>query len=505
FPATPWHGSSTIENAMPETASTLRALLRAKLGAHPFVIASNREPYLHIREDGRRRWIRPASGLTVALDPLMRVCRGLWVAHGAGAADWEECDDRGRVQVPPDRPAYCLKRIRLTEDQLRRYYDGFANSALWPLCHVAYVRPVFLQEHWDGYREVNELFADRIAEELHNEPAFVFIQDYHLALLPRFLRERNPHVRIAHFWHIPWPNPEVFRICPWKEEILEGMLAADIIGFHIRYHCLNFIATVDSVLEARPDYERTAIVYQGHTSRIRAFPISIDFEEITRQASSWSMKRASKTLRAAYRVKPEQWLGLGVDRLDYTKGIPERLHGLDLFFERNPQYRGRLVFVQIGVPSREALQAYQALNEQVERKVAEINCKYGTEAWRPVLFLRAQFELPALIALYRQARFLIVSSLHDGMNLVAKEFIASQNDGRGVLILSQFTGAARELPDALLINPYSPDEIAAKIREAVEMDAAEVRQRMSKMRERVRENNIYKWAGSILKKLARLS
>ena len=490
---------------MPETARTLRALIRAKLGDHKFVTVSNREPYVHARQDGRVTWNRPASGLTVALDPLMQVCRGLWVAHGSGPADWEACDASGRVQVPPDRPAYTLKRIKLSEEQQRKYYDGFANSALWPLCHVAYQRPVFLREHWEGYREVNELFADRIAEELGDQPAFVFVQDYHFALLPRMLRERNPKALIVHFWHIPWPNAEVFRICPWKHEILEGMLGSHILGFHIRQHCLNFIDTVDRELEARPDRELTAIVYQGHTTRIRSFPISIDFDDVSEQAASWKMKKASAALRLAYHLKPDQWLGLGVDRLDYTKGIPERLQALDLFFERNPHYHGRLVFIQVGVPSRVNLEEYKSLNLHVDCKVAEINAKYGTDDWKPIIFLRAQFELPVLIALYRQARFLIVSSLHDGMNLVAKEYVASQTEGHGVLILSQFTGAARELPDALLINPYAPDEIAEKIREALEMDSAEVRRRMNKMRDRVRENNIYKWAGSILKKLSRLS
>jgi trehalose 6-phosphate synthase len=360
-------------------------------------------------------------------------------------------------------------------------------------------------EHWQGYQEVNQLFAERVAEEIGDRPAFVFIQDYHLALLPRLLRERCPQARIAHFWHIPWPNPEIFRICPWKEEILEGMLGSDILGFHLRYHCQNFIDTVDRELEARPDRELTAIVLRGHTTKIRAFPISIDFEDISRRAASAESERLLGALQRKYRLRENWILGLGADRLDYTKGIPERLRALDLFFERYPQYQGRLVFVQVAVPSRTRLGEYAQLKEQVERLVENLNWKYSRGAWRPVVYIAEHIDLPQLIALYRAARFAVVSSLHDGMNLVAKEFVASQVDKSGVLLLSQFTGAARELPDALLINPYAPDEVAEKIREALEMDRAEVRRRMERMRERVRENNIYKWAASILKKLSKIA
>jgi trehalose 6-phosphate synthase len=490
---------------MAETPESLSQLLRSKIGDRPFVVVSNREPYVHVHQNGRVECIRPASGLAVALDPLMQVSHGIWVAHGGGSADWDVCDAKGFVKVPPERPAYRLKRVALSREQEQNYYYGFSNSALWPLCHVAFRNPVFSLEHWQGYQEVNQLFAERVAEEIGDRPAFVFIQDYHLALLPRLLRERCPQARIAHFWHIPWPNPEIFRICPWKEEILEGMLGSDILGFHLRYHCQNFIDTVDRELEARPDRELTAIVLRGHTTKIRAFPISIDFEDISRRAASAESERLLGALQRKYRLRENWILGLGADRLDYTKGIPERLRALDLFFERYPQYQGRLVFVQVAVPSRTRLGEYAQLKEQVERLVENLNWKYSRGAWRPVVYIAEHIDLPQLIALYRAARFAVVSSLHDGMNLVAKEFVASQVDKSGVLLLSQFTGAARELSDALLINPYAPDEVAEKIREALEMDRAEVRRRMERMRERVRENNIYKWAASILKKLSKIA
>jgi len=488
-----------------ESRESLRQLIRKKLGRNKFLVISNREPYMHVRRDGRIDWIRPASGVTVALDPVMQASRGIWVAHGSGTGDKETSDARGFVAVPPDRPAYRLKRVWLTRQQEENYYYGFANSALWPLCHVAYRRPVFLREHWRAYRDVNALFADRVAEEVGKDRAFIFIQDYHFALLPRMLRVRCPRAVIAQFWHIPWPNPEVFRVCPWKHEILEGMLGNDILGFHIRYHCDNFMATVDRELEARPDRELTAIVYRGHMTKIRAFPISIDFEDISRRAASAETRRLAGTLRRKHRLSDKCILGVGADRIDYTKGIPERLEALDRLFERYPHYRGRLVFFQAGVPSRTHVEEYRRLNEEVDQRVAALNLKYGTREWQPVIFAREHLELSTLLAYYRVARFLIVSSLHDGMNLVAKEFVASQVDANGVLILSQFTGAGRELADAIQVNPFSPDEVAEGIRQAIEMDPVEIRQRMGRLRQHVRENNIYKWAGAVVRKLTKLA
>jgi trehalose 6-phosphate synthase len=450
-------------------------------------------------------WIRPASGMTAALDPVMQASRGYWVAHGSGSADAEAGDERGVVTVPPDRPTYHLKRVWLSKQQEEGYYYGFANAAMWPLCHIAYRRPVFRLEQWKAYAAVNQLFADSVSAEVGEKPSFVFIQDYHLALLPRMLRARCPQAILAHFWHIPWPNPEVFRICPWKHEILEGMLGNDILGFHTRYHCENFIATVDRELEARPDRERTAIVYRGHMTKIRAFPISIDFEDVSRRAGSQETVRMMAVLRRKYRLRRDCILGIGADRLDYTKGLPERIEALDWLFERYPEYRGRLVFFQAGVPSRSQVEEYRRLNEEVDARVAAINWKYGRRDWQPVIFVREHVPLSTLLALYRMAHFAVVSSLHDGMNLVAKEFVAAQVDANGVLVLSRFTGAARELVDALIVNPYSPHEMAERIHEAIDMEPLEIRRRMGRLREQVRENNIYKWAGDIIRKLSKMA
>ncbi len=438
-----------------------------------------------------------------ALDPVVRASQGLWVATATGDADDEVTDDRGRVAVPPENPSYTLKRLWLTPEQEEGYYNGFANSALWPLCHIAYRRPVFRRCDWLRYREVNELFARAVAEEIGRDKAFVFVQDYHLALLPRMLKQLCPQATVAQFWHIPWPNPEVFRICPWMIELLEGLLGNDLLGFHIRYHGNNFIDTVDRELEARPDRELTAIVYRRHTTKIRSLPISVDFEAIDRQARSPEVGRRMEQWRQQLSLH-EPFLGLGVDRADYTKGIPERLRALDAFLQRYPDYHGRFRFLQVAVPSRLGVEAYRQLNDEIDHLVAEINARHGRDSWKPICLLRQHVDPLGLYALYRLAGFCLVTPLHDGMNLVAKEFVAARVDERGVLLLSRFTGAARELRDASIVNPYAADELADQIHRALAMDPQEVRTRMRRLRERVRERNIYKWAGDIVRKLGRL-
>ncbi|MBI2956148.1 MAG: trehalose-6-phosphate synthase [Acidobacteria bacterium] len=466
-------------------------------------MVSNREPYIHTRRDGRLEALRPASGMALALDPVMQATGGLWVAHGSGDADREVADGRGCLRLPPEKPSYTLKRVWLSKQQEEGYYYGFANSALWPLCHIAYRRPVFRQRDWERYQEVNQLFADAVAEEIGPEPAFVFVQDYHLALLPRLLKERCPRATVALFWHIPWPNPEVFRICPWKTDLLHGLLGSDILGFHIRYHCNNFIDTVDRELEARPDREMTAIVYRGETTKIRSFPISVDFEAIDREAGRRAVRLRMQELRDQLGLQ-SQLVGVGIDRADYTKGIPERLRALDRFLDLYPDYHGRFAFVQVAVPSRLHVEEYRRLNEEVDALVEEINWKHGAGAWKPIVYINRHLDPVHLYALYRLARFCLVSSLHDGMNLVAKEFVAARGDDGGVLLLSQFTGAARELREAIVINPYAIDCLAEQIAQALAMDEREMRTRMRRLRETVRERNVYKWAADIIRKLGKL-
>jgi trehalose 6-phosphate synthase len=475
----------------------LQNVVRKRMAGLKFIAVSNREPYIHRNENGSIECIQPASGLTTAIDPIMRASGGVWVAHGSGSADRAVVDERDHVLVPPDERLYSLRRVWLPEKIEREYYYGLANEGLWPLCHIAFHRPKFSRKDWDSYRIANELFAQAVLEEAAGEPAFVFIQDYHFGLLPRMLKRYNPNLVVAQFWHIPWPNREAFRAFPWKQELLDGMLGNDLLGFHIRYHCQNFLDTVDRNLEALADLEHSTIVREGHKTTVRAFPISIDFEQHVADAKGGEVQAELAQWLLDLDPRPDI-LGIGIDRIDYTKGIPDRLNAIDLLLEQHPEYRGRLMFVQIGVPSRTAIAEYERLNRDLEALVAAINDKWKTDSWRPIRFVQRHMDQPALIALHLLADFCVVSSLHDGMNLVAKEFVASRFDGDGVLILSTFTGSARELTGALLINPFNGDEMAGAMHTAITMPAAERKRRMERMRATVESNNIYRWAGKII-------
>jgi trehalose 6-phosphate synthase len=484
--------------------SYFQKVVKERLSGYPLIVVSNREPYIHNWKEDRIEWLRPASGLTIALDPVMQACGGVWVAHGSGTADRETVDQHQKVKVPPDSPRYDLKRVWLSKEEEEGYYYGFSNEALWPLCHIAYTRPIFRSSDWEYYKKANHLFADAILEEIGDARPFIFIQDYHFALLPKIIKEKRPDAILVQFWHIPWPNPEAFRICPWKDELLEGLLGNDLLGFHIRHHCNNFIDTVDREMEARADREKSAIVFKGKTTYIRHFPISIDFDAIAERATKNGIEDEITRLKTKYHLF-DKFIGVGVDRLDYTKGVPEKLKAVDLFLEKNPEYRGRFVFVQLGAPSRTHIPSYKEINEEIDACVERINWKYGSGHWLPILLFREHVPLDSILAFYRMAHFCIVSSLHDGMNLVAKEYIAAKTDAEGVLLLSRFTGAARELGDALLINPYGSDEFAQAIKEAVEMTPAEMTQRMRKLQETVQEKNIYRWAEKIITKGLQIS
>ncbi len=484
------------------TRDSLSALVEEKLRDYLFIAVSNREPYIHAYSAREITVQQPASGLTVALDPVMQASGGTWVAHGSGDADREVVDKDSIVRVPPDSPRYSLRRVWLTKEEEAGYYYGFANESLWPLCHIAYTRPVFNESDWAMYKRVNSIFADSVIAEIGDRKAFVFVQDYHLALLPRMLKERNANVIVAQFWHIPWPNPEAFRICPWQDDILHGMLGNDLLGFHIRYHCNNFLETVDRSLECRIDREKVEITHKGKTTAVRSFPISVDYEALDRESRRDEVDAETLRLKEKLGIGDEI-IGLGLDRIDYTKGMPDRFKALDRFFSRYPEYCERVVFVQAGVPSRTQVGAYQHLNEEIDELVAEINSRHGADRWKPIVYLREHESPLTLMAMRKMANFCVVSSLHDGMNLVAKEYVASRSDEDGALILSRFTGASRELTDALLVNPYATDNFAETIKNAVEMPLAERQKRMRRMREVVRENNIYKWAADVLTELVR--
>ncbi len=479
-------------------------IIREKLKGLRLFVISNREPYIHNWNENKIECIRPASGLTVALDPMMQACGGIWFAHGSGTADREVVDLNQKVKVPPWDPQYELKRIWLSKEEEEGYYYGFSNEAIWPLCHIAYTRPVFRASDWEFYKKVNRIFANTVLEEIGSERPLIFIQDYHFALLPRMIKERRKDAILVHFWHIPWPNPEAFRICPWKKEILEGLLGNDLLGFHIRYHCNNFIDTIDRELEARPDRERYAIVYKGQTTYVRHFPISIDFDAIDEASKKSEVDEEIIRLKTKFHLF-DKIVGIGVDRLDYTKGIPEKFRAIDLFLDQNPQYRRRFVYIQLGAPSRDHIPSYKKINDEIDEWVERINWRHRTDHWVPILFLREHIPFLSMLAFYRMSHFCIVSSLHDGMNLVAKEYIAAKSDPDGVLLLSQFTGASRELTEALLINPYATDEFAQMIKKAIEMTPEEVSQRMRKLRGIVQGRNVFRWADRILTKAIQIS
>jgi alpha,alpha-trehalose-phosphate synthase [UDP-forming] len=485
------------------TKEDLHQLVKTKLADELFIVVSNREPYIHILSNDKIKCIIPASGLTMALDPVMRACGGTWIAHGSGSADKRVVDDKNRILVPPDLSLYTLKRIWLTKEQEKGYYLGFSNETLWPLCHIAYVPPSFDESNWNSYQNVNRRFADAVLEEIGDRKAFVFVQDYHFALLSRLIKAGNDKVITAQFWHIPWPNPEAFRICPWAEELLDGLLANDMLGFHIKYHCDNFIETVRLTLESRVDHERLAVSRGGKTTVVKPFPISVDFQRITAEADKPEIKSEIEAIRHKWKLRNEV-IGIGIDRLDYTKGIPHRIRALDTFLSRYPEYQGRVVFFQLGEISRIDIKKYQELNVEIDTLVEQVNGKYQTDSWKPIIFSREHLSQLTLTAFKRLADFCIVSSLHDGMNMVAKEYVASRTDEDGVLILSRFTGAARELTDAVLINPYAIDHFAESIKKAIEMPPEQKKAKMKKLRKIVEENNIYKWAGNIISELVSL-
>lgn len=485
------------------TEEKLKDLVRAKLGENALFLVSNREPYLHITDEvtGRAGCIRPASGVVTAIDPIMRACGGTWIAHGSANADRKFVNSKNKLGVPPGDNRYILKRVWLSKEEEDGYYYGFANEGLWPLCHITHTRPVFRKPDWEAYKKVNQKFADSVLEELPTENPFVFIQDYHFTLLPQMIKAKRPDATIALFWHIPWPNPEVFSICPYQVEILDGMLGCDLIGFHVQFHCNNFIDTANRFLECRVDTEKFSIIRGGKETFVRSFPISVDIN--INSTIDEDEKECMDKIRKEYELDG-RIIGLGIDRIDYTKGLAERMMAIDRFLEKYPGYRKRFVFIQIGAPSRTHIKRYHDLMGELDELVEKINWKYMDDGWKPIIYFKRHFPPEEIKPFYRLADICIVSSLHDGMNLVAKEYIAAKNDLNGSLILSRFTGAARELTDAIQINPYSIEEFADSIKLAVDMPPPEKKRRMENMRKTVAENNIYKWAGNIITELTAL-
>jgi trehalose 6-phosphate synthase len=488
------------------TPERLRVGIHNRLNGNRLFVVSNREPYEHMRRGRSIDVVIPASGLVTALEPILRACDGTWIAHGSGDADREVVDAHCRVRVPPEQPRYTLRRVWLTRKEQEGYYYGFANEGLWPLCHIAYTRPMFRAGDWEAYQRVNQKFADAVVDEMAGvEEPLLLIQDYHFACLPALVKEKRPDARVAVFWHIPWPNPEAFGICPWRQELLAGLLGADIVSFHIEAHCRNFLDTVDRFLECRIEWERHAVHRSHHVTCVHPHPISVALSESTagpRDATSapdWDREAIRRELGVA-----GLYLGVGVDRVDYTKGIIERFRGIERFLERHPAYLERFAFIQIGAPSRTHIKRYQDLLVEVETEADRINMRFATDNWQPIRLHRKHHSHEDINRLYRIADFCLVTSLHDGMNLVAKEFAAARTDEDGVLVLSQFAGASGELTDALLINPYDIDQLAESIAQAIEMPAAERRTRMRQMRRVIRDHNVYRWAAELVSDLAKV-
>lgn len=487
------------------TAHRLNEHMRVELGGKKLFMVSNREPYMHTKEGKMVKCIVPAGGVVTALDPVMRICDGIWIAHGSGDADRESVDGNDKLRVPPEEPAYTLKRIWLTKEEEDGYYYGFANEGLWPLCHITHTRPVFRLEDWGYYQRVNEKFAEALLKEISGqESPLVLIQDYHLALLPLLVKEKRPDAKVSLFWHIPWPNPEAYGICPWLREILIGMLGADIIGFHTQFHCNNFLDTVDRFLESKTDWEQFSVERSGNMTIVKPFPISVDFDGLTLNTPAAHDKEPLKENMLKEVGAQGKIIGIGVDRIDYTKGIPERFRAIERFLEKYPDFIGRFTFVEMGAPSRLHVKRYRDLMTEVEETVEKINWRFQAKGWKPIVFLKAHHSHDEINRFYKIADLCMVTSLHDGMNLVAKEFVASRSDEDGVLILSQFTGAARELKDAVIVNPYDIEMMADAIYTALNMDPSEKSERMRRMRAAVKEQNIYRWAGDLITSLARL-
>ncbi len=479
------------------SSETLFRFVREHLPSEQIIAVSYRQPYAHKESPEGLTWMTPASGLVTAIEPIMKACGGTWIAVATSEADRVAADENGALMVPPDNPAYRLKRLWLSEEETAGFYAGFANEGLWPLSTLAYVKPRFRASDWKTYQEVNARYADAIVAEAKSSAPIVFIQDYHFGILPRLVRERLPNALIIFFWHIPWPNAESFGILPWREEILRGLLPADIIGFHTQQHCNNFLDCVDTHIEALVDREHNTVRHGNDFGMVRPYPISIAWPDL-KALSVPDVQTCRKEVIAQLRIHPKTKIILGVERLDYVKGIPERLRAFGIFLEKNPLWRGKVCFVQIASPSRSAIPAYADIDAEVEEIAAEINEKFADGKWQPVHLLKQNYAQPDLYRFYRAADTFIVSSLHDGMNLVAKEFISARDDERGSLILSEFTGSSRELVDAIIVNPHDEEKVADCLLRALTMSEDEQAARMKSMRERVKTNNVFAWAAQIL-------
>lgn len=486
------------------TDESLRAWARAHAYEGQVLVLANCEPYRHDPGPGGAAVLRHStSGLVTALEPLIRATSGVWIAHGSGLADHLTVEHDDGLDVPPHEPRYRLRRVWLSNSEVRRYYEGFANEGLWPLCHRSRVRPVFRMEDLITYRETNRRFVDRLVAEARSDAPVVFVQDYHFALAPRMVRERLPASTIAAFWHIPWPAWQTFDACPWGRQLVEGLLGADVLGFQTPGDCENFLETAERLLDALVSSADQSVIHAGRRTEVRAYPASIEWPSRW-AAQAPAVEVCRREIRSALGIVPNAQLSVGVARLDYTKGIEETFCAVERLLEHHPEYRGTFTHVQLAEPSRMRVAAYRELADRVVGVADRVNGRFGQGSYRPVILLRDHHEPPEVYRFLRAADVCYVGSLHDGMNLVAKEFIAARDDERGALVLSVFAGAAWQLPDALVVNPYDLDEVVTALRRALRMTVDEQRDRLSRMRALIAEENAHKWAVQILSDLSRI-
>lgn len=479
-------------------AVTLRDLLSSSMAGDQIIVVSNRQPFTLDRVDGDVTMTQPASGLVTALEPVVRACNGTWIAHGSGNSDRDFVDAADRCPAPAADGAYTLRRVWLSPEEQRGYCDGFSNSGLWPLCHMVHVRPVFRESDWQQYRAVNARFADAVVREARGPNPIVLVQDYHLALVPALVRAQLPHATIVSFWHIPWTHPDQMGVCPWLSDLLDGMLGSDIVGFQTPQHQRNFVDLAQRSGKVVRQAVVPEIVQRSHSTQVRDYPISIAWPTAIEVATLPTVESCSRDARTTWSLGSQSKLIVGVDRFDYTKGIIERMHAFEQLLDTQPQWQGKVRFVQIAAPTRTGLKEYTDFQSQVFGEVARINAKFAASCGAPIVLLDAHHDRLAVDALYRAADVCLVTSLHDGMNLVCKEFVAARDDEQGVLVLSQFAGAANELGRALIVNPYHTVQVAAALHQALSMPPEEQRQRMCALRSTVKRANVYRWAASML-------
>jgi len=465
------------------------------------VLISNRQPYRHKYVDETNEDVTidtPAGGLVSGIDPVMQRSKGTWIAWGDGDADFAMADTDGRVQVPPSNPSYTLQRVQLSADQISGYYDGYANQGLWPLCHSMTGKATFDRDQWKHYRDVNDQFADAIDTHLDDETT-VWFHDYHFTVAPKFVRAMEPDVFQMHFFHIPWPAPDVFRICPQGEAILEGLLANDFVGFHCPRFSAQFLRCVDQMLEDPViDWSEQVVSHQDRMTRVAAVPLGVDADRIRRKATDTAGDFWDRFC-SRHGIDPRTNVALGVDRLDYTKGLLQRMDAFEHLFETRPELRGELTYIQKGCGTRERIPAYQRLRDQVENRIRSLNKRFATGDWSPVVYTTDMFDREDLIALYRHSDMAVVGSLRDGMNLVAKEYVASQIDNDGIVLLSPFAGAFDQLGHgAVEFDPYDTTDGAEAIERASSMGRVERANRMAELREQVHETDLSWWLEEIL-------